>query len=126
MLFESGTRLADTLRDLESAFGAREAAVCRELTKLHEECRRGSLAQLAAEADRLETRGEFVIVIGPPSADTQRMSAVDLDDLLRTALKTQSVKDAVATATDLSGRPKREVYARALELSKSKSAHEED
>ncbi|MEZ5763145.1 MAG: SAM-dependent methyltransferase [Xanthobacteraceae bacterium] len=126
VLFESGTRLADTLRDLSAAFGAREAAICRELTKLHEECRRGLLPQLAAEADGLETRGEFVIVVGPPAADAQRMSAVDLDDLLRNALRTQSVKDAVATAAELSGRPKREVYARALELSKSARPHEQD
>lgn len=126
VLFESGTRLADTLRDLSAAFGSREAAICRELTKLHEECRRGPLAQLAAEADGLETRGEFVIVVGPPAADAQRMSAVDLDEVLRNALQTQSVKDAVATAADLSGRPKREVYARALELSKSARPHVED
>jgi 16S rRNA (cytidine1402-2'-O)-methyltransferase len=126
VLFESGTRLADTLRDLASVFGAREAAICRELTKLHEECRRGPLPQLASQADGLETRGEFVIVVGPPAADAQRMSTVDLDDLLRNALQTQSVKDAVASAAELSGRPKREVYARALELSKSARPHGED
>ncbi len=45
VLFESGPRIADTLADLAAAFGAREAAICRELTKLHEEVRRDTLAR---------------------------------------------------------------------------------
>jgi 16S rRNA (cytidine1402-2'-O)-methyltransferase len=66
----------------------------------------------------LETRGEFVLVIGPPAADTQIMTEDALDDLLRSQLKRASVKDAVAHAVELSGRPRREIYARALELAK--------
>src|SRR5690242_4130438 len=68
VLFESGNRVQDTLADLADAMGSREAAICRELTKLHEEITRDSIAALAKRADALETRGEFVLVIGPPSA----------------------------------------------------------
>lgn len=119
VLFESGSRIEASLQDMAGAMGTREAAICRELTKLHEEIQRGSLSDLASRADSLETRGEFVVVIGPPRADARAMSSGDLDDLLRAALREQSLRDAVAHAVDLSGLPRREVYARALELSRA-------
>ena len=118
VLFESGDRVQDTLADLAELMGERDAAICRELTKLHEEISRAPLSELARQADALETRGEFVLVIGPPAADAQAMTPDALDDLLRQQLATNSVKDAVAHAVELSGRPRREVYARALELAK--------
>jgi 16S rRNA (cytidine1402-2'-O)-methyltransferase len=121
VVFESGNRVQDTLADLADIMGVREAAICRELTKLHEEITRAKLSELAEQADRLETRGEFVLVIGPPPADAQVLTADALDELLREALADHSVKDAVAHAVELSGRPRREVYARALELSKQVS-----
>jgi 16S rRNA (cytidine1402-2'-O)-methyltransferase len=118
VLFESGNRVQDTLADLAGIMGTREAAICRELTKLHQEISRATLAELARNADTLETRGEFVLVIGPPAADAETMTPDALDELLRQQLGTGSVKDAVAHAVELSGRPRREVYARALELAK--------
>ena len=117
VMFESGARVQDSLHDLADIMGERDAAICRELTKLHEEVRRAPLAELAAMSDALETRGEFVLVVGPPAADTG-MDDATLDNLLRAALAKGTVKDAVAQAVDASGRAKREVYARALELSK--------
>jgi 16S rRNA (cytidine1402-2'-O)-methyltransferase len=119
VMFESGSRVTDTLRDLAGIMGVREAAICRELTKLHEDIERGALSDLAQRADRLETRGEFVLVIGPPAADAQAMTSEMLDAVLRDELQHHSVKDAVAHAVELSGRPRREVYARALELTKA-------
>ena len=116
VMFESGNRVRDTLRDLAAIMGGRDAAICRELTKMHEEVRRAPVSELAQTADALETRGEFVLVVGPPAADAKQMAEHDLDDLLRTSLKRDSVKDAVAHAVELSGRPRREIYARALEL----------
>src|ERR1700742_115800 len=71
VVFEAGSRVQDTLRDLAAQMGAREAAICRELTKLHEEVSRATLDELAEKADMIETRGEFVLVIGPPAADAQ-------------------------------------------------------
>jgi len=126
VLFESGNRVQDALADLAGIMGAREAAICRELTKLHEEVTRGTLADLAKAADALETRGEFVLVIGPPAADAQALTDDALDNLLRDQLERHSVKDAVAHAVELSGRPRREVYARALELAKETRSDGED
>ena len=118
VMFESGNRVQDSLRDLAAIMGGRHAAICRELTKLHEDVRRAPLVELAAAADTLETRGEFVLVVGPPPDDAGVMDQAALDDVLRAQLARGSVKDAVAHAVELSGRPRREVYARALELTK--------
>jgi 16S rRNA (cytidine1402-2'-O)-methyltransferase len=126
VMFESGNRVEDTLRDLADIMGERDAAICRELTKLHEEVRRAPVSELAGSADALETRGEFVLVIGPPAASAQMMAQHELDDLLRSALKRDSVKDAVAHAVEVSGRPRREIYARALELAKRDHAEDSD
>ena len=127
VIFESGNRVQDTLRDLADIMGPRDAAICREMTKMHEDIRRAPLSELAQAADRLETRGEFVLVIGPPAAGALAMTEDALDDLLRASLRRDSVKDAVAHAVELSGRPRREIYARALELAKqAKGDHGED
>src|SRR5665647_763878 len=94
VMFESGNRVQDTLADLADIMGTRDAAICRELTKMHEEVQRAPVAQLARSAATLETRGEFVLVIGPPPANAQIMAEDQLDDLLRTSLQRDSVKDA--------------------------------
>jgi 16S rRNA (cytidine1402-2'-O)-methyltransferase len=126
VLFESGSRVQDTLSDLAAIMGTREAAICRELTKLHEEISRAALSELAAGANTLETRGEFVLVIGPPQRDADLMTSDDLDELLKEQLRTESLKDAVMYAVELSGRPRREVYARALALAKAIEAGKTD
>jgi 16S rRNA (cytidine1402-2'-O)-methyltransferase len=118
LLFETGPRLAAALADLAEGLGPREAAVCRELTKLHEEVRRDDLTALAAHYEAAdEPRGEIVLVIAPPAAETT--DAADLDALLRKALARVSVKVAVAEVAAVTGRPRREVYQRALELAKA-------
>jgi 16S rRNA (cytidine1402-2'-O)-methyltransferase len=117
ILFESGQRLGATLAALAEGFGAREAAVCRELTKLHEEVRRGELASLAQHyAGDAETRGEIVLVIAPPP--DEQTEGRDLDELLRQALGRTSVKEAVAEVASATGAPRRTVYQRALALTK--------
>jgi 16S rRNA (cytidine1402-2'-O)-methyltransferase len=127
VVFESGNRVQDSLRDLADIMGGRDAAICRELTKLHEDIKRAPLSELARTADTLETRGEFVLVIGPPAEEAKIMAEGALDDLLRSSLQRDSVKDAVAHAVELSGRPRRAVYARALELAKQiRDEHGED
>jgi len=118
VLFESGSRVQDTLGDLAELMSGREAAICRELTKLHEDISRASIGELAANASALETRGEFVLVIGPPARDADAMADDALDELLKAQLRRASVKDAVMHAVELSGRPRREIYARALALAK--------
>jgi 16S rRNA (cytidine1402-2'-O)-methyltransferase len=119
VLFETGPRIAAALADLAAALGPREAAVCRELTKLYEEVRRGDLASLARHYGASdEPRGEIVIVIAPPSAPAS--DAADLDALLRQALARVSVKEAVGEVAAVTGRPRREVYQRALALAQER------
>jgi 16S rRNA (cytidine1402-2'-O)-methyltransferase len=117
VLFESGPRIAATLADLAAALGAREAALCRELTKLHEEVRRGDLVALAESAAAGELRGEFVLVIGPPAAEA-RPGVDAADALLQQALARTTLKDAVGEVADATGLPRREIYQRALALTK--------
>ena len=116
VLYEGGSRVAACLADLAAELGSRAAALCRELTKLHEEVRRGNLNELAAHyAGDAETRGEFVIVVAPPE---QLAEPMDIDTLLRDALGRLSVKEAVAEIAAVTGQPRREVYQRALALAK--------
>jgi 16S rRNA (cytidine1402-2'-O)-methyltransferase len=109
---EAPHRLADTLADMADAFGARPAAVGRELTKRFEEMRRGDLPTLAAHYAATEARGEITVVVGPPAQD----DVEDLDGRLRAALASHSVKDAAALVTAATGLPRKVVYARAMEL----------
>ena len=125
VMFESGSRVQDTLAGLAAIMGDRDAAICREMTKLYEDIRRAPVPQLALTASTLETRGEFVLVSGPPAA-AATMAVDELDELLRSRLARDSVKDAVAHAVELSGRPRREIYARALQLAKQRDAEGDD
>jgi len=109
---EAPHRLAETLADLQAAFGARPAAVARELTKRFEEVRRATLPELAAFYAENAARGEITVLVGPGTED----EAEDVDGALRRALATQSVKDAAALVSAATGLPRRVVYARALAL----------
>jgi len=130
ILYESGPRIGRALHALAEGLGPRQAAVCRELTKLHEEIRRGDLAALAQAYDDesagqpAEIRGEFAIVIAPPLADDGAPRAEEVDALLRRALRHASVKDAVSDVAAATGRPRREIYQRALALSDNQEAED--
>lgn len=115
VFYESGPRLAESLADMAAVLGPRPAAVARELTKLYEDVRRGPLDQLAtAYGNEAHAKGEIVVIIGPP--DAPEMAAADIDNALREAMVSMSVRDAAADVAALSGRPRRTLYARALEL----------
>lgn len=117
IFYESPSRLPQTLVDMHKVLGSREAAVVRELTKLHEEVVRGTLGSLADAYEGKEVRGEIVIVVAPP----QEQEAVhDVDALLKAELTRGSLKDAVAVVTARTGLARREVYARAISLERSK------
>jgi 16S rRNA (cytidine1402-2'-O)-methyltransferase len=119
IFFESARRLGDTLADMAAVLGDRPAAVARELTKLFEEVRRGSLAELAAHyAAAGPPRGEIVVLVGPPDATAivPESGAGSLDALLRTALAGASLRDAAASVAAATGLKRRDVYARALAL----------
>ncbi|MGB9154026.1 MAG: 16S rRNA (cytidine(1402)-2'-O)-methyltransferase, partial [Alphaproteobacteria bacterium] len=85
----------------------------RELTKFFEEMRRGTLGELAAHYEKHEAKGEIVILVG--KADEQE--SADIDALLSERLQHLTVRDAVAEVAEMTGVPKKEIYARALALS---------
>lgn len=120
VFYESPQRLAACLADLaEKLGGQRPAAVARELTKFFEEIRRGTLSELAAYYAENEAKGEIVILVGKDVEDAPE--ALDLDALLRARLKNLSVRDAVAEVAEMTGFPKKDVYARALALSNAEN-----
>ncbi|HEU5046708.1 MAG TPA: 16S rRNA (cytidine(1402)-2'-O)-methyltransferase [Rickettsiales bacterium] len=116
VFFESARRLPEALAELAQQLGEREAVIARELTKLHEELRRGTLPELAdyyAEAG--EPKGEVVIVVAPP-LPAEAPAAEDVEALLSEALQTMRVKDAAAHVAKATGLPRQELYAKALQL----------
>lgn len=117
VLYESPHRLAESLAAMAEALGGdRPAAVARELTKRFEEVRRGSLAELAAHYVAAEARGEVSVVVGPAPEATGEEEA-SLDGRLRAALAAgMSLRDAAAMVAEATGLPRRQVYARALEI----------
>ncbi|MBO6677518.1 16S rRNA (cytidine(1402)-2'-O)-methyltransferase [Parvibaculum sp.] len=120
VFLESANRLAAVLADMAAALGGRQAAVARELTKKFEEVRRGSLGDLAAHyAEAGAPKGEIVIVTGPPEKRAA-LCAHEVDAMIENALARATLKDAVAEIVAMTGLPRREIYARALELSGAK------
>ena len=120
VLYESPNRVGATLKALFSALGDLDAALLRELTKLHEEVVRGTLSELAARYAEIAPRGECVLCILCPDGEPET-SAVDPDTLIQTLLGSGgSVRDAAAEAAKACGIPKKEAYARALALSTQK------
>lgn len=119
VFYESPQRLAESLADLAAVLGDRPAAVCRELTKLHEEVRRGGLADLAATYGAADTpKGEVVVVVGGAPADQAEVDDDAIDAALKDAMATMSVRDAAAAVATALGQPRRVVYAKALALAK--------
>lgn len=116
IIYESPKRLHAALADMADILGARNAAVARELTKRHEELRRGALEDLAQYYGPGDTpKGEIVIVIGPPG-QAPIATADDVDNRLREALVVNSVRDAAAEIAAVTGWARRDVYQRALLL----------
>ena len=120
VFLESANRLAAALADMAAVLGERQAAVARELTKKFEEVRRGPLSDLAAHyAEAGAPKGEIVIVVGPPEKRAP-LCAHEVDAMIENALARTTLKDAVAEVVSITGLPRREIYARALELSGAK------
>ncbi len=116
IFFESAQRLAASLADMAAELGDRPAAVARELTKLYEEVRHGTLDELARHyAEAGPPKGEIVVVVGPP-LPAAAPSIADLDASLKAALVHLSLRDAASEVAEALGLKRRDVYARALEL----------
>lgn len=113
VFFEAPSRIAETLAAMAVAFGeSRPAAVCRELTKLHEEVLRGGLGELAARAES-GIRGEIVVVVqGAPAREISAESALaQVQDLVASGTR---LKDAAAEVAALTGLSRRDLYQAAL------------
>ncbi len=117
VVFESARRTADALADLAAVLGDRPAAVARELTKRFETVRRGSLGDLARQfASEDAPKGEIVILVAAAAAGTPAVDGDEVDAKLRACLGRLSVKDAASVVSAETGLPRRQVYARAVEL----------
>ncbi|WP_324807402.1 16S rRNA (cytidine(1402)-2'-O)-methyltransferase [Sphingomonas sp. LY29] len=115
VLYESGPRTADALAALAEGLGDRDAAVVREISKLHEETVTGTLGDLAQRFASSPPRGEIVIVVGPP-AERAAASDADLDEALRDALASMTPSRAAAAVSTSLNIPRKRAYARALEI----------
>ena len=119
IFYESPNRVHATLIALLEGLGDLDAALLRELTKLHEEVVRGTLSALAARYESEPPRGECVLCIRCRAA-AQDADTPDLETLLQNLLSSGlSVRDAAAEAASACGVPKKEAYAKALELNKT-------
>jgi len=114
VFFEAPTRAAETLADLASELGNREAALARELTKLYEDVHRARLADLARAFADTPPKGEVVIVVGPPEAG--EVSDTAIEESLIPILETVSLRDASRIVADTLKVPKARVYDVALAL----------
>jgi 16S rRNA (cytidine1402-2'-O)-methyltransferase len=117
VLYESGQRLNETLLALAAQLGPREAAIARELTKLHEECVTGSLTELAQRYADAIPKGEIVIVVGP-AQEEEAVTDEQIDALLDNALGRLSPSRAAAEVAEQLSIPRKRAYARALERSR--------
>lgn len=115
VFFESAQRLGGTLAAMAEVLGDRPAVMARELTKLHEEVRRGMLSQLAAHyAQAPAPRGEVTLLVGPPRAVEADTAAIDA--ALKQALPFMPVKAAADLIAGLTGGSRKAIYDRALDL----------
>ena len=118
VFYESGPRLDESLAALAEGLGRRDAAVIREISKLHEETVTGTLAELAERYADAPPRGEIVIVVGPP-AEQEAASDEALDAALKIALATLTPSRAAKDVAERLNIPRKRAYARALSLGPS-------
>lgn len=117
VLYESGPRLEQTLAALAQQLGNRDAAVVREISKLHEECVSGPFTELVQRYAGSPPKGEIVIVVGPP-AEAAAATDEELDAAIDEALERMSPSRAAAEVAERLGVSRKRAYARALERSR--------
>ena len=122
VLYEAPHRLVRTLQDLAGVCGEdRNAAVARELTKMHQDVQRGTLESLHQHFFDVPPKGEFVVIIGPNAAVPEVRTDEDLVRLLQAELTDgSSTRDAVALVSTLTGEPKRRVYDLAVSVASAR------
>ncbi len=115
VFYETGPRLVAALEAVGEVLPGREVAVARELTKLHEECRTGSAAEIAAHYTAHPPKGEIVLLVAPPAAP-EAPGEADIDALLRAALAELPPSKAAARVAKAHGLDRKALYARAMDL----------
>ncbi len=109
VFFEAPHRLDRTLADMADVLGDREVALCRELTKLHEEVRRGTLQKLAATLSKTPVKGEIVLVVaGAPHVEGDIDAAIA--EVLERVDSGESVREATRTVAESRGVARRALY----------------
>jgi 16S rRNA (cytidine1402-2'-O)-methyltransferase len=113
--FESPHRVLDALIDIETIFPSRNMALCRELTKLHEEVLRGFAAEIRAQLEKREAiKGEIVLVIAPPTDEVETVSDAQIESAITAALQDHSASKAANLVAKEFGLAKEDIYARIL------------
>jgi 16S rRNA (cytidine1402-2'-O)-methyltransferase len=115
VVYESGPRLGECLADLVNGLGNRNAAVVREISKLHEECVTGTLGELVDRYENMPPKGEIVIVVGPPGVAAAPNPA-ETDAALADALDRLPPAKAAGEIAKKFGLDRKQLYARAMEL----------
>lgn len=116
VILESPRRVSDLLADMTECLGAeRRMALCREMTKRHEETRRGTIAELREALAGTEPRGEIVLVV-ERAPERPEQSEDMMEEMLMSELASHRLSDAVARVSRATGLPRRRVYSRALQL----------
>jgi 16S rRNA (cytidine1402-2'-O)-methyltransferase len=119
VLYEAARRLPAALKDMAAALPGREVVVAREITKRFEEFIRGDIQTVCDHYQRAgPPKGEVVVLLGPPPAEVAE--AADLDAAILAIVDDVGVKHTAAAIAALTGRPRKEVYNRALALTKGK------
>ncbi|MCI5060864.1 MAG: 16S rRNA (cytidine(1402)-2'-O)-methyltransferase [Alphaproteobacteria bacterium] len=118
LIYETGPRLIDSLKDMQKVLGNREASVMRELTKIYEETKRGMLSELIAHYQNAGApKGEIVVAVGASQAEIQTEASIE--EQLKAALAHMSVRDAAEVVSKATGKPKKAIYTLALKLASS-------
>ena len=120
IFYESGPRLAATLRALDAGLGDRDAGVAREISKTFEECVTGTLTSLAERYADAAPKGEIVVIVGPPG-DAPAPEAADVDAALVEAMERLPIGRAASEVARATGLNRRDLYSRAMAL----KGHEE-
>ncbi len=113
VFYETAIRLSKTLKAIENIMPNREVAIVREITKLYEECISGLASDLLEKLENTSVKGEIVLVIEPPKQDN---SNIDLDEIIKTELKDNTLKQAVKNITEKYNLKRNEVYERAIQI----------
>ena len=116
IFFETGPRLAKSLADMADVLGAREGAIAKELTKLHESLTRAELSELVDALSGEALKGEFAIVIGPPEEAASEASDAAIVEQLEKALNVESFRDAVRSVAEVLQIGRARVYGLGLKL----------